>query len=295
MIFKIKKILLSTILVLSIFPSIINADDDNGSFSASYSPPFIPVVITISEDGVDISASGSVVTPWGTFSAGYDYNLKKFSSKDLILIIRNRKSWGDKVYKIKNGNELSVFMNGSTLVETKNGKVIIDVTNTHYMKIQFSKDRPLNNNIVIPVALKVLSRKKIGDRFSIVYNQKSLEPSSKLRIVAKTNKKSYLYVFHIKENGSSYRLFPMWKLGKKILNNTNPINSRKNIYLPSYDGTFELEKERSNDSLYFICLKEADKILESKNFSIMKNDEELISYINLTYGKEFNKLYFSIR
>lgn len=289
---KNKQLVLSIILALSIFPSLIRADD--GSFFMSYKPPFIPIVINISEDGIDISGSRNIVTPWGTFSAGYDYQLKKFSSRDLILIIRNNRTKKDKVFKIKNGNDLSVFTNGSTLIETKNGKVIVDVTNSKNVKIQFSTNKEIKDNIVIPIDLKVFHRENRGDKFKLLSNNGYIKPNSKIKISLRSNKDVFAYVFHVKSTGSSDRLFPMRKLSNKILNNLNPIKGGVKKYLPSNTRSFILEEIESKDSIYFISLKKRDKTLEKNEYSHMDSNEKLISYLNKKYGSNYRRLYFSV-
>ena len=275
---KIKSLTLSFLVIFSLLsPSIVHADGWRGSWK----PPFIPVEITISEDGIDISGTREIVTFWGTFSMGYDHNLKDFNKRNLILVIRNRnlsKDKIDRVYEIKNGNELSVFTNGSTLVETDNGKVIIDVTNSKNMKIQFAKDKSLKDNSVIPMELNILHRKQNGDRFSTLTNNSSVKLSSKIKMALKTNKNAYVYIFHLKGSSLVYRLFPMKKLGKKTLNNANPVSKGSKTYLPSKSLSFILEDEVSKDSIYFIALKKKDSVLEGSKYQDNRNNKKFIQY-----------------
>jgi hypothetical protein len=103
-----------------------------GGASVSYEPPFAPVDISISTQGaIQVGATKSVVTEWGTFSAtgSIAKNLKP-ESNVYWLTIRHKQGRRlvDTVYQIHANQELTVVVNGKASLNFSNSNCFVDAS-----------------------------------------------------------------------------------------------------------------------------------------------------------------------
>jgi len=103
-----------------------------GGVSVSYEPPFTPVEISISTQGaVQVGATESVVTEWGTFSAtGSIARDLKPQSNVYWLTIRHKEGRHlvDTVYQIHADQELTVIVNGKASLNFSNSNCFVDAS-----------------------------------------------------------------------------------------------------------------------------------------------------------------------
>src|SRR5215469_7529316 len=108
-----------------------------------YQPPVIPVKFSITfavrADG-SISVAGGVglVTDIGTFSAEVNFDEHTQPALDeTLLVIRHRSSGGlvDSVFRIATGEEITVKLNGRTVVQVSNRKILIDASKGKVMHV----------------------------------------------------------------------------------------------------------------------------------------------------------------
>lgn len=109
----------------------------------SYQPPYLPVKLVYSEkDGFGIEGQRSLATSFGTFSIGATYSVPRASESEILVVLRNRRTGFDQLYKVRTGGDRFVVeLNGSTTVEVVDRQVIIDVTNGSIKSVGFKRAR----------------------------------------------------------------------------------------------------------------------------------------------------------
>jgi hypothetical protein len=123
-----------------------------------YQPPVIPVKFSVTfavrPDG-SISVAGGVglVTDIGTFSAEVNFDEHTQPAPDeTLLVIRHRSNDGlvDSVFRIATGEEVTVKLNGRTVVHVSNRKILIDASKGQVMHVTItnagSLQGPVNNS-----------------------------------------------------------------------------------------------------------------------------------------------------
>jgi len=112
-----------------------------------YSPPLVPVKLSLSEAGISVSGDQSLVTPLGTFSIGAKYSLDPVST-DAIRVVVQDKSEGpmgfQHVYDVTTGaGEFTAVVNGKTTIQVSERQVLIDVTEGTIESIQLKGIEPV--------------------------------------------------------------------------------------------------------------------------------------------------------
>ncbi|OQX16652.1 MAG: hypothetical protein BWK80_40045 [Desulfobacteraceae bacterium IS3] len=251
--------------------------------------PFLPLSLHIGSDGVQLSGSSSIATPLGTFGleASADLIEKERPARvetvvveknDLLLVIRNPEKWGDKIYNITDGNELSVFTNGQTLILAKAGSLIIDVSKGDVSEISFAGKQeilpgsdsertvPAVPNETIPMELKIFARSRGSDIFENLKNGGRLYSGDLYKLAFKTPENSHVYIFNTDESGKSVRLFPMRDFKGVAVNNPNPVTGGKTYYVPSPEKSFRLDEQTGAGKIWYVAVKLPDTKMESQDF-----------------------------
>jgi hypothetical protein len=87
-----------------------------GSVKISYEPPFIPVTFSLSNDGISITAGGSITTPIGTFSASAVVSVPIHQGSTRITITQSVNGTKiQNVYDIAENGSMDVCLNGHFL------------------------------------------------------------------------------------------------------------------------------------------------------------------------------------
>ena len=130
-----------TFILLVLVPVILcGACGRNAQLSVSYKPEFLPVEFTISPSGISVEGSASIVTPIGTFSIGASYSLPSLGDDSIYVIIRDKDTGFDHIYKVNGGtNQLTAVVNGTTRITVTGGEVLIDVSAGSIESIRLEK------------------------------------------------------------------------------------------------------------------------------------------------------------
>jgi len=248
--------------------------------------PFLPLTLHVGSEGVELSGSSSIATPLGSFGLEATANLTEkerptrirnvvVEKKDMLLIIRNPDRWGDKIYKITGGKEISVFTNGQTLILAKNGTIVIDVSKGNVTEVKFAGKQEILgesasgqtvSNKTIPMELKILSRSKTGGIFENLRQGGTICSGDLYKPVFKTAKDAYVYIFNTDDTGKMQRLFPMKAFKGVFVNNLNPVKQGKKYYIPSNSKSFRLDEHAGTGKIRYVALKNPDTKLESEDF-----------------------------
>ncbi|MDM8522917.1 DUF4384 domain-containing protein [Desulfococcaceae bacterium HSG8] len=287
-------LLLVTLLTLPVC----QAQADDTDYGVYWDVPLLPITLHVGTQGIEVSGRASVVTPVGVFGmeATSDILEKEKPARirdvvvkrnDLLLVVRNTGKWGDKIYKVKDGNEISVLTNSQSLVMARNGNVVVDVSRGDVNEINFAGKRevfgsasPGRNtqerasgravrtpvNETVPMELKIFYRR--GDRgiFENLRNSGTLNSGDLYKIVFRASEDSYVYVFNTDDTGRMHRLFPMKAFKGVTVNNFNPIKRGKTYYIPSPGKSFRLDTVTGEGKILFLAMKKPDKTLESSQF-----------------------------
>ncbi|MDM8524911.1 DUF4384 domain-containing protein [Desulfococcaceae bacterium HSG8] len=293
-----KQIMLILLLIFPLF-SPHHAQAGEKEWGVFWNPPFLPLTLHVGTDGVELSASPSIATPLGTFGLEFTADLAEkerparvqatvtenqrparvetvvVEKKDLLLVIRHPGKWGDKIYKITNGNEISVFTNGQTLILAKNGTVIVDVSKGDVTEIKLagkqeilggSVPRQAVANKTIPMELKIFYRDNDMNMFKSLRNGDRLRSGDLYKLAFKTPENAHVYIFNTDEAGKSVRLFPMTAFKGVTVNNQNPVRRGKTRYAPSPEKSFRLDTHIGTGKIWYIAMKQRDPRLESPDF-----------------------------
>ncbi|QTA86893.1 DUF4384 [Desulfonema magnum] len=236
--------------------------------------PFLPLTLHVGSDGVELSGSSSVATPLGCFGleASADLTEKErpvrirdvvVEKKDMLLIIRNPNKWGDRIYKITDGKEISVFTNGQTLILAKDGTVVIDVSKGNVTEVKFAgKQEVLGesasgqavSNQTIPTELKILSRSRTGGIFKNLGQGGMMYSGDLYKLVLKTPQDAHVYVFNTDDTGQMQRLFPMKVFGGVEVNNFNAVKRGRTYFIPSNSKSFRLDDHTGTGKILWVWL-----------------------------------------
>jgi hypothetical protein len=105
---------------------------------AGYTPPFLPVTITIDTNGnISIRGNASIVTPVGTLSIGADVTKSMQSVPEAtLLIIRHKK--GDRivdtVFTVRS-QKIVAIVDGRVTLTVTNGRIFVDAVKGHVLSI----------------------------------------------------------------------------------------------------------------------------------------------------------------
>jgi len=279
-----KKILFTVLLMTLISHS--GSAQAGGDLGAFWKLPFLPLTLHVGTDGVELSGSTSIATPLGSFGleASADLTEKErptrvreviVEKRDLLLIIRHPDKWGDKVYKITDGKEISVFTNGQTLILAKDGSVVIDVSKGNVTEVKFAGKREVLgesvsgqtvSNQTIPMELNILFRGMAGRIFEPLQQGGTLHSGDLYKLVSKTPKDAHIYIFNTDAAGRMLRLFPMKAFKGVAVNNSNPVKRGRRYYIPSNSTSFRLDEHTGTGEIRYVALEKPDAKLESGDF-----------------------------
>ncbi len=107
-----------------------------------YKPPFLPIQFTVASSGISVSGDTSFVTPIGTFSIGASLPIVESSSRDILLVLRNRPLQTDTVYRISEGQGAHIVLDGHIEIRVTNTTVVIEVLEGQVVEISAPQDTP---------------------------------------------------------------------------------------------------------------------------------------------------------
>lgn len=276
--------------------------------------PFLPLTLHVGTEGAELSGSTSIATPLGTFGLEASSNLTErdrpirvrdvvVEKKDLLVIIRNPEKWGDKLYKIRDGKEISVFTNGQTLILAKSGTVVIDVSRGNVTEVKFAgkqevlgesaSGKPFANRI-IPVELKIFSRDKAAGVFENLEPEGTLRSGDLYKLIFRTAEDAHVYIFNTDDTDRMVRLFPMKVFRDVTVNNFNPVTRGRRYYIPSNSTSFILDEHTGTGKIRYIALEKPDPKLESQDFE-EGEASPVVNYLNSMCGDGVNVITFSHR
>jgi hypothetical protein len=307
-----KPLILIVLLIFPFFsPPPAQAEKSAGVF---WKIPFLPLTLHVGSDGVQLSGSSSIATPLGTFGLEASADLIErerparvetvvVEKNDLLLVVRNPEKWGDKIYKIADGNEISVFTNGQTLILAKDGTVIIDVSNGEVTEIKLagkqeipgdsdSEHAPVNETI--PMELKIFYRSRDAKIFENLRDGGRLHTGDLYKLAFKAAEDAHIYIFNTDEAGKSVRLFPMKDFKGVAVNNQNPVKKGKTCYIPSPEKSFRLDEQTGTGKIWYIAVKQPDSKLESQAFE-EGEAAPVLEYLNSLYKECISVVNFEHR
>ncbi|MDM8529403.1 hypothetical protein QUF58_14510 [Anaerolineales bacterium HSG24] len=116
-------------------------NDEDPDYSLEYQPPFVPVSVVLTEDGVKIGTGVSMVTPIGRFGIGVDYPVAEFGK--VTLVIRDRTSGEDEVLHIVVEEGVQILLQGTAQLSIGgNGVIILDVTEGQLQQVVLTNEAP---------------------------------------------------------------------------------------------------------------------------------------------------------
>lgn len=106
----------------------------------SYKPEFLPVALSISQSGISIEGTQSIVTPIGTFSIGALYELPPRDPSSIYVTLRDRRTGFDRIFEVRTGaDQFMAVVNGTTGISIANGQVLIDITDGSIKQVSFKQ------------------------------------------------------------------------------------------------------------------------------------------------------------
>ncbi|MDM8531961.1 hypothetical protein QUF63_12375 [Anaerolineales bacterium HSG25] len=116
-------------------------NEEDPIYSLEYQPPFVPVSLVLTEDGVRIGAGLSMVTPIGRFGVGADYPVADFGQ--VTLVIRDHTTGEDEVLHIIVENGVQILLQGTAKLSIGgNGVIIIDITEGQLQQVVLTNEAP---------------------------------------------------------------------------------------------------------------------------------------------------------
>jgi hypothetical protein len=107
---------------------------------ATVKPDFLPVALSIGPSGISIEGVRSLATPIGTFSIGALYDLRPQGPGSIYVILRDRHTGFDKIYKVQaDADQFTAVVNGTTSISITNGQVLIDITGGTIKHVAFKR------------------------------------------------------------------------------------------------------------------------------------------------------------
>ena len=105
---------------------------------------------------------------------------------------------------------------------------------------------------------------------------KPIQPGSRLhsndqyKIIFSSDQQAYVYIFQVDSAGQIVQLFPMERYGNLVLNNLNPVNFGKTVFLPARDKAFTLDDQIGTERIYFVASRQRSMELESLYQELME-------------------------
>jgi hypothetical protein len=103
-----------------------------------FKPTFLPVSLGFGPSGVSVEGDDELMTPIGEFSIGASYELPTPAKGSIYVILRNRKTGYDRIFRLTSGSDqFAAVVNGTTSISVVNDQVTIDVTSGTINKVAF--------------------------------------------------------------------------------------------------------------------------------------------------------------
>ncbi len=98
------------------------------------------MALGINSSGISIEGVQSIATPIGTFSIGALYDLPPRDPGSIYVILRDRRTGFDQIYKVQTGaDQFMAVVNGTTSISIANGQVLIDITDGNIKQVAFER------------------------------------------------------------------------------------------------------------------------------------------------------------
>lgn len=258
--YKIKKYLLFLSLLILASNSLFSQD-----YGISWKPFFLPFEIKLGTNGISVSGETSIVTPIGNVGVWADVNVSErpveikstvIEKTDLLVIIRD--IWsneGDYLFKIENGANLTVVVDGRNEISIKEGKVIIDVSDGNIQSIKFKGETTYLDS-------RIFNLSKLYDSKSRTHFGKNYKKTSKYRNALN----NYSISTNFKNNDPTLIY---------LIDNSQSMNESERQYW------FDLYEKMNNiqiEKLYSILLKEAIKLSQiDKKYGTNESESQNIN------------------
>lgn len=83
------------------------------------------------------------------------------------------------------------------------------------------------------------------------------------KLILTASEECYIYIFQVDSAKKIFQLFPMESFGGVTLNNLNPVQQGKIVYLPAESKSFELDTQTGTEKIYFLASRTRDDDLEA--------------------------------
>jgi WD40 repeat protein len=130
------------VLACAICAAVTSCKNASVAAGAGYQPAGIPVRFSVSftinpNGGISIGGSVGIVTEIGIFDVGASVETGQPAPDETLLIIRHKTTSGivDTVYRIGTGRSVTAVINGRTVVQVTNHKVLIDASKGNIKRI----------------------------------------------------------------------------------------------------------------------------------------------------------------
>lgn len=128
------------IILFLLLSNVAIACPSNSGIFVSYEPLFVPVQIQVDKNGVELSMSGSVVTPWGKFGIGYNEDFSSINNDCIYVVIVNFNTNKKTIYEIPDGNKMRIISSGKTDITTTPNSITIIVENGKSYRFYITED-----------------------------------------------------------------------------------------------------------------------------------------------------------
>jgi hypothetical protein len=133
-----------SILVVVALAFAVSACGGNAEPQIKYEPPLLPVRLVVAADEIAVEGdSPDLVTPIGTFSIGAKYELEAVQNDQIYIVLRDRnrgRSGSDDIFRLTTGEDVfNVVVDGTTEIEVKDRRVLIDITDGTIKVIAFKR------------------------------------------------------------------------------------------------------------------------------------------------------------
>ncbi|MEN8220922.1 MAG: DUF4384 domain-containing protein [Pseudomonadota bacterium] len=85
----------------------------------------------------------------------------------------------------------------------------------------------------------------------------------------------HVSIFQVDSANMLYRLFPMKKFGKLILNNNNPVQAGKTYYIPTKNSSFVLDEQTGTETIFFVASRQNDVVLEKQYQALRQQQDDI--------------------
>lgn len=150
-----KKLLLILLILFS--NQAFSCSEEKGEVSLIYRPSFLPIKISVSENGVSASTSKRIVTPIGEFSLEYKNDIYS-APKCLTIIVINLNTDKKTIYEVTNNKKIKYENNGRTKIDITPSLVTITVFEGDSFSLELIDKRSYKGYSIQIIATKSKSK-----------------------------------------------------------------------------------------------------------------------------------------